>query len=120
MQDTFEVGLVEDVFALSSAQQEGATTEVVDLAGDALGVVVDASDEAVTEELALVASGVEVVLDVASGFFEVEGAEVVADGDALVKGLVGGEAQLVGQVRLTEENEGDEGGGVHVVVKQEA
>ena len=60
------------------------------------------------------------VLDVACGLFEVEGFEVEADGDALVEGLVGSEAELVGQVGLTEEDEGDEGSGVHLVVEQEA
>ena len=101
-EDTFEIGLVEDLFALRGAQEEGTAAEVVDLASDALGVVVDATDEAVAEDLTLVASDVEVVLDVAGGFFEVEGAEMVADGDALVERLVRGEAELVGQVGLAE------------------
>jgi hypothetical protein len=42
------------------------------------------------------------MLDVGGGLLEVEGRELVADGDALVEGLVGGEAELVGQVRLTD------------------
>jgi hypothetical protein len=83
-------------------------------------VVVDARDEAVAEELVLVTSNAEVVLDVSGGFFEVERSEVVADGDALMEGLVRGEAELVGQVRLAEEDEGDEGSGVHLVVEEEA
>jgi hypothetical protein len=118
--DAFEVGFVEDLFVLSGAQEEGATAEVVDLAGDALGVVVDAGDEAVAEELALEASDVKVMFDVARGFFEVEGGEVVADGNALVESFIGGEAELEGEVRLAEEDEGEEGSGVHVVVEQEA
>ena len=119
-EDSLEVGFVQDLFAPGGAQEKGATTEVVDLAGDALGVVVDAGDEAVAERRALKAGDEKVVLDVASGFFQVEGFEVIADGDALVEGFVGGEAKLVGEVRLAEEDEGEEGGGVHLVVEQEA
>jgi len=73
----------------------------VDLAGDALGVVVDAAEETVAEELALVARDAYVELDVAGGFFEVKGSGVVANGDALVEGFVGSEAEFVGQVSVT-------------------
>jgi len=58
-------------------------------------VVVDAAEETVAKELALVASDAQVVLDVPGGLFEVEGSELVADGDALVEGFVGSEAELV-------------------------
>jgi hypothetical protein len=119
-EDTFEVRFVQDLFVLGGAQEEGTTTDVVDLAGHTLGVVVDAGDEAIAEELALVASNAEVVLDVTGGLFQVEGFEVVADGDALMESLVRGEAEFVGQVRLAEEDEGDEGSGVHLVIEQEA
>jgi len=118
--DTFEVSLVEDLFALRGAQEEGAAADVVDLAGDALGVIVDAADEAVAEELTSIASHVEVVLDVASGLFEVEGAEMIADGDALVERFVRSEAELVGQVGLGEQDEGKWRSGVHLIVEQEA
>jgi len=73
----------------------------VGLAGDALGVVVDAAEETVAEELVLVARDAYVVLDVPGGFFEVKGSGGVADGDALVEGLVGSEAEFVGQVSVT-------------------
>jgi len=58
-------------------------------------VVVDAAAGTVAKELALVASDAHVVLDVPDGLFEVKGPEVVADGDALVEGFVGSEAELV-------------------------
>jgi hypothetical protein len=60
------------------------------------------------------------MLDVPSGLLQIEGRELVTDGDALVESLVGGEAELVGQVRLTEQDEGDEGSGVHLLVKEKA
>ena len=59
------------------------------------------------------------VLDVTGGLFEVKGAEMVTNSDALVESLVGGEAQLVGQVGLTEEDEREQGGGIHLVIEQE-
>jgi hypothetical protein len=83
-------------------------------------VVVDAAEEAVAEELALVARDAHVVLDVPGGLFEVKGSEVVADGDALVEGFVGSKAKLVGQVGLTEKDEGDQRSGIHLIVEQEA
>ena len=118
--DTLEVGFVEDRFLLGGAEEEGGTTEVVDLAGDALGVVVDERDEAIGEDGVLAAGNAEVVFDVGGSFLEVEGFEVVADGDTLMEGFVGSEAELVSQVGLTEQNKGDEGGGVHVVIEEEA
>ena len=118
--DTFEIGLVEDLLVLRGAQKEGTAANIVDLAGHSLGVMVDATDETVAKDLVLATGDAEVVLDVTGGFLEVEGAEMVADGDALVESLVGSEAQLVGQVGLTEEDEGEQGGGIHLVVEQEA
>ena len=118
--DSLEVSLVEDVLALGSTQEEGSATDVVDLAGHALGVVVDAAEKAIAEELALILGDAEVVLDVASGLLQVEGFEVKTDGDALMEGLVGGKTEFVGQVGLTKKDEGDEGSRVHVVVEQEA
>lgn len=102
MDDPFEVGFIKDLFVFGGAEEEGAATEIVDLAGDALGVVVDGGEETVAEELVLGAGDAEVVLDVGDSLLEVKGTEVVANGDALMEGLVGGEAEEMGQVRLTE------------------
>ena len=117
--DPFEIGLVEDLFLLRGAQEESAAANIVDLTGYSLGVIVDAADETVAKDLVLAASDAEMVLDVTGGLFEVEGAEMITDSNALVESLVGSEAQLVGQVRLTEEDEREQGGGIHLVIKQE-
>jgi len=118
--DALEVRFVEDLLALGRAEEECAATEVVDLASDSLGVIVNASQESITEDSALASSNAQVVFGIACGFFQVKGFEVEADGDALVESFVGCEAELVGQVRLAKEDEGDQGSGVHVVVEQEA
>ena len=52
-QNTFEIVLVEDLLLLGSAQEKGIATDVIDLAGHTLGMVVDAAEETVAEELAL-------------------------------------------------------------------
>jgi hypothetical protein len=118
--DALEVRFIEDLLALGGAEEERATAEVVDLASDTLGMIVDASEESVTEESALATSDAQVVFGIACGFLQVKGLEVETDGDALVEGFVGSETELVGQVRLTEEDECDQGSGVHLVVEQEA
>ena len=102
MDDAFEVGFIQDLLVFGDAQQQGIATEVVNLAGDALGVLVDGGDETVAEEGVTEANDAQMMLDVGSGLFQIKGCEVIADGDALVKGLIGGKAELVSQVRLTE------------------
>jgi len=67
----------------------------------ALDVVVDAAEETVAKELALIARDAQVVLDVPGGLFEVKGSEVETDGNALVEGFVRCKAELVSQVGLT-------------------
>jgi hypothetical protein len=118
--DPLEVRFVQDLLVLCSAEEECAATEVVDLASDSLGVIVNGSQESVTEDRALASSNAQVVFSIACGFFQVKGFEVKTDGDALVEGFVRRETELVGQVRLAEEDEGDQGSGVHLVVEQEA
>jgi hypothetical protein len=54
--NALEVGLIEDLLALGGAEEESTAAEIVDAAGHALGVMVDAADEAVAEEGALEAS----------------------------------------------------------------
>jgi hypothetical protein len=118
--DSLEVRFVQDLLAFGDAEEECAATEVVDLASHALGVVVDTREEALAEDRALASGDAETVFDVGCGFFQVKRFEVEADGDALVEGFVRGEAELVSQVGLAEEDEGDQGSGVHLVVEQEA
>ena len=93
--DAFEIGFVEDLLAFGRAKEKGATTEVIDLAGDALGMVVDASQEPITKDLALTISNAEMVLDVACSFLDVKGFEVETDSNALVESLVRGETEFV-------------------------
>jgi hypothetical protein len=118
--DALEVGLIEDGFLLGSTEEESGAAEVVDLASDALGVIVDGGEEGVGEERFVATGDAEMVLDVGGGLFEVEGFEVVTDGDALVEGFKGSEAEFVGQVGLAKEDESKGGSGIHIVVEQEA
>ena len=60
------------------------------------------------------------VFDVACSFLQVKGFEVETDGDALVEGFVRSETELVSQVGLCEEDEGQRRSGIHVVVEQKA
>jgi hypothetical protein len=106
------------LLVLGGTQKESIAAKVVDLASDALGVVVGGSGEAVTEELALEASDAELVFDVSGGFFEIERLKVKANGDALLESFERCKAELVSEVRLTEEHQGDEGKGVHLIVEQ--
>jgi hypothetical protein len=119
-EDPLEVGLVEELFAFGGPKEKGVATEIVDLASDPFGMVVQARDEGIREKGLLVAGQTEVMFDVSGGFLQVEGGQVIADGDALVKGLVGGKAEPLGQVGLTEEDEGQQRSGVHLLVEQEA
>ena len=68
----------------------------------------DEGEEAIGEDGVLAAGNAEVVFDVGGSFLEVEGFEVVADGDTLMEGFVGSEAELVSQVGLTEQDESQE------------
>jgi hypothetical protein len=48
--DTFEIGFIKDLFLLGSAQQESTAANVIDLAGNAFGVVVNTAHKAVAKE----------------------------------------------------------------------
>ena len=91
--DALEVGLVEDGFFLGSTEKEGGAAEIVDPAGDALGVVVDEGEKAIGENRVVATGDVEMVLNVGGSLLEIEGFEVVADGDALAEGFKGSEAE---------------------------
>jgi hypothetical protein len=83
-------------------------------------VVVDEGEEGVGEKGILTTGDTEMMLDVGGSLSDVEGCEMVADSDALAEGFVGGKAELVGEIRLAEEDEGEQGGGIHLIVEQEA
>jgi len=64
------------------------------------------------------------MFDVASRLLQIERRNLVARQpevarDALVERLVGGEAELMGQLGLTEQDEGDERSGIHLLIEQE-
>ena len=118
--DALEIGFIEDLFALGDTEEKSAAAEIVDPASDALGVIVDATDKAVAKDLSLRSSDAEMMFDVASGLFKVEGREVETNGDALVERLEGGETKLVGEIGLAEQNEGDERSGIHIVIEQKS
>ena len=99
--DSFEVSFIEDFFVFSDGQQESTATDIVDLARDPLGVVVEAGDKTLAKDLILRAGHAQLMFDVGDGLLEVKGAEVVTDGDPLMEGLVGGEAKELGQIGLT-------------------
>jgi hypothetical protein len=69
--DPFEVGVIQDGLVFGGAQQQGVATQVVDLAGHAFGVVVDAGDEALAEELVLTCSA-KLSLPFCENFFPLE------------------------------------------------
>lgn len=119
-EDALEIGRIDDLLELCSAQEEGATTDIVDLTGNALGMVVDGGDKTVAEDGFLEASDTQVVFDVARGLFQIEGFDVVADGDSLGEGLIGGKTKLVGQLGLAKQDEGKGRRGVDLVVKHKA
>jgi len=54
--DAFEVGFVEDLLTFGGTEEESATAEIVDLASDALGMIVNAGQETVTEDRGLACS----------------------------------------------------------------
>jgi hypothetical protein len=118
--DALEVGLVENGFPFRRAEEESGAAEVVDLAGNPLGVVVGEGQKTIGEDGVVTTGDMEMVLDVAGGLLEVKRFEVVADGNALIEGFEGRKAQLVGQIGLAEEDEGEEGGRIHLVVEQKA
>jgi hypothetical protein len=83
-------------------------------------VVVGECKKAIGENRILTIGDAKMVFDVGGSLSEVEGFEMVADGDALVEGFVGGKAELVSQGGLAEEDESEQGSGIHFVVEQEA
>jgi uncharacterized protein YciU (UPF0263 family) len=105
----FEVALVKDLFFFNGAKEERGAANIVDEARDAFGVMVQAGHEVVGEELVLVAGDAEVMFNISGGFGKVKGRQGVAEGNALIEGLVGSEAQFSVQIGLTDEDESEEG-----------
>jgi hypothetical protein len=119
-QDALEVGFIEDLFVFGGAEEESGAADVVDEAGNTFGLVVQGGDEGIGEKLSGVTGDGQLMFEVSGGFGQVEGREGIADGDALVESLVGGEAEFGGQIGLADQDEGEEGVGIEIVVEQEA
>ena len=84
--DALEVSFIENLFALGDTEEESAAAKIVDPASDAFGVIVDSTDKAIAKDLSLGTGDTEMVFDVASGFFDVEGRDVETDSNTLVEG----------------------------------
>ena len=97
------------MFFFNGAKEERGAANIVDEARCTFGVMVQAGHEVVGEELALAAGDAEVMFNISGGFFEVKGRQGVAEGKALIEGLVGSEAQFSVQIGLTDEDESEEG-----------
>jgi hypothetical protein len=72
------------LLVFGGAEEESGATDIVDLAGDAFGVVIETGDETIGEKLMLRVSQTKLMFDISGGFLEVERREVIANGDALV------------------------------------
>jgi hypothetical protein len=118
--DALQIGLIQDLFPLGGPEEERAAAEVVDPTGHALGVLVDAADEAVAEQGTLESSHPQMMLDVSSRLLQVERGKLVADSDTLVEGFVGGETELVGEVGLAKQHQSDRGDRVHPLIEEKA
>ena len=85
---------IKDALLVKHAGQESGGAEKVHLSGDAFGVIEDAAESVVAEKLSpLKAGGQDMVLDVSDAVLQVEGVEMVANGQALVESLVAGQPE---------------------------
>ncbi len=91
-EDTLEISFIKDLFVFSDPKQEGSAANIVDEARQTLGVVVKSSDKSIRKELVVVVGQAKLMLDVSSGFFEVERRQSEADGKALIESLIGSKA----------------------------
>ena len=113
-------GLVDDRFLGDGAGHQGGGADLVDAAGQALGVVKDARDRVVGKEGACREAGnLDVVADVADRLVQIERREMIADGETLVEGLVDGEPQGGAQGGVTDEQQSSERLGVHLGGEEE-
>lgn len=94
-------GLVQDSLLIQHTGQEGGGADEVNLARDAFGIVKDAAEGVVGEEGALKAGGPDVVTDASEGVLQVQRLEMIANGQALIESLVGGQAKDVVPAGLT-------------------
>src|SRR5258708_7109398 len=113
-------GLIDDGVAGGERGDECGDGEVVDGAGVAAAGLVDQGGGVVGVEGVGPAGEGEVVAQVAGGFLQGHAGHVVADGDALVEGGEDTELDFPPEGGLADEQAGEQGGGVHVVVGEHA
>src|SRR3990172_1797979 len=112
-------GLVDEVLVVDKAGQEGGGADLVDASGQAFGIVEEAGDGIVGEDgTGGVAGDADLVLDVGEGFGQVQGPEMVADGEALGERLVDGQAEGAAEVRVADQQDGGQGGAVPLVARK--
>ena len=101
--------------------QKSGGTQAVNLPGDALGVIVNASEGIVGKENAIfVARELDLVMDVRNRLGHVKGREMEGGGQALEEGFMRSHVQSAAEFGLTHEKQGGEGLAVHVGGKEHA
>src|SRR6185437_6081727 len=109
-------GGVDDFLAGGVGGDEGGDGEVVDAPGLPSGGLVDLGDGVVGEQVAVAAGQGQVVADVAGGLGGGHAGHLVADGDPLVEGGEHAELDHAAQGGLADQDGGERGPAVHVVV----
>src|SRR6266508_4442128 len=112
--------LVDHALAVGEGGDQGLDGEVVDRAGDAAAGLVHQAEGVVAEQGVAAAGELEVVLDVGHGLREVHAVQVEPQGHALVEGGQGADLQPPPQGGLAQQQAGERGVGVHVVVGEHA
>src|SRR6266487_3707536 len=108
--------LVDDAFAVGEGGDQCLDGEVVDCSGDAAAGLVHEAEGVVAEPGVRAAGELEVVLDVGHGLSQVHAVEVEPQPDALVEGGQGADLQPAPEGGLAQQQAGEWGVGVHVVV----
>jgi len=107
--------LLEDLIAVRHADQEGGGTQAVHLSRDALGEIVNAVEGIVGKEIGgLVTGEGNLVADVGHRLGQIQGRELEGGGQALVKCLMGSQAQDAPEFGLANEEQRTEGLAVHM------
>ena len=114
-------GLVQDLFLVDQARHEGGGADLVDAAWQTLGEIENSRQGIIGEErTGVVTSGPDVMPDVAERLGQIERAEVIADGQALVEGFMDREVKRAMQRGMADQDDGGQGLAVHLVREQES
>ena len=120
--DGFEDGaVIQDLFLVDAASDQGGDAQAVDLAGQAAGVLEDTFEGIVAERGTRDVPGdTQVVLDVFESFFEIQGRKLVRVGQALAEGFVDGQVQGLAEDGRADQQEGGQRAAVHVGAQEQA